>query len=97
MSSTLSPSSLAETPAVSSNRPQRYARTVVLPVAEIFSVLHAERNAGEVIVACVVGDERNPAKRHGLRAPRTRWLQLVKALAAEDPALADEIRAALAP
>ncbi len=86
MLSTPTPQSLTETPAVSSPRPARVARTHVLPVAEIYSVLNAERNAGEVIVACVVGDERNPAKRHGLRAPRSRWLQLVKALAAEDPA-----------
>ena len=97
MLSTPTPQSLTETPAVSSPRPARVARTHVLPVAEIYSVLNAERNAGEVIVACVVGDERNPAKRHGLRAPRSRWVQLVKALAAEDPALGDEIRAALAP
>lgn len=67
-------------------------RERVLPVAEIYSVLHAERAGAEVIVTAIVGDERNPAKRHGLRAPRARWVELFSLLAAEDPALADQFR-----
>lgn len=79
-----------------SSRRSRTPRERVLPVAEIFSVLNAERAGAEVIVTAIVGDDRNPAKRHGLRAPRTRWVELFSLLAAEDPALADKFRETLA-
>jgi hypothetical protein len=68
----------------------------VLPVAEIFSVLSAERAGREVVATVIVGDADNTPKSHGLRAPRARWVQLFSMLSAEDPALGDALREALA-
>ena len=84
-------STLQQKPAAKS-RPER---VIVLPVAQLYSVKGAERHGMEVIVTTILGDERNPPKRHGLRAPLPLWVEFVTALAAEDPVLRESIEAAL--
>lgn len=75
----------------------RPERTVVLPVAEVFAVHNAELIGDEAVVALTVGDAEHLPKRHGLRAPRHRWVRLVAALAREDETLRDELLAELNP
>lgn len=89
-------SGLAETSPIPFPFARRHEpRIVVLPVAEIFSVLNSERCGQETIATVIVGDDRHPPKRHGLRATRRRWVQLVAALADEDEDFRAEALAAL--
>lgn len=74
---------------------KRPERVVVLPVAQLYAIKGAERHGMELILTAILGDERTPPKRHGLRAPLPLWVEFVTALAAEDPTLRESLEAAL--
>ncbi len=76
--------------------PAKSPRTRTLPVAEIFSFARAERLGGEAIVTVLVGDAEHQPHLHGLRAPESRWVEIVTGLAAADPVLAARIAGAVA-
>ncbi len=76
--------------------PSKSPRTRTLPVAEIFSFTRAERHGGEAIVTVLVGDAEHQPHLHGLRAPESRWVEIVSGLAAADPVLAARLAGAIA-
>ena len=74
---------------------RRSARVRVLRTAQIYDVGAAEGvPTGDLTIAVLVGDEQCEPHLHGLRAPRERWLKIIRRLIAEDPALGEALRAA---
>jgi hypothetical protein len=70
-------------------------RVTALPVAQIFDVGRPEvLRTGDVTLAVLVGAVGGEPHVHGLRAPRGRWLKLIRTLIAQDPALGEALRAA---
>lgn len=63
-------------------------RTAVLPVAEIYELRAVEAFGREAMFTVLLGDDRTPPRRHGLRAPLKRWAEAFAALAAAEPEFA---------
>lgn len=70
-------------------------RTRALPVAEIFSVERTEGIGTEAVVTCIVGDAEHTPHSHGLRAPVSRWAQIMAGLSA-DPIVGERFCALVA-